>query len=289
MPFDRLICRMRSSIFWLLFKICFYLRLAFIRDITVYAVFNLVENSRMTENCAIINGQTIKTVSQYKYLGVAIDRHLTWNDHINYAASKANRQVALLKLSKYLLLQQARIMFYKSLIRPLLEYCSVAWCNSSTSTLRKLKSIEGYAVTVITDSPSRTRTMPLLKLLHLPQLMDQFDYFQALIPHSHEHGSKLSRAEPSRAEPARARAPRQPPFTRHSEKASQPGQWACLSVSTLETYGYLLRNARATFSLIMDRRQASSVFFSLALEQSNAEVRMVSRRTVLLRRRILDR
>ena len=86
--------------------------------------------------------------------------------------------------------------------------------------------------------------------------------------------------------PAHARAPSQPPFTWHSEKASQPGQWVCLLVSTLETYGYLLRNARATFSLIMDRQQASRVFFSLALEQPNAEVRMVSRRTVLLRRQI---
>ena len=45
-----------------------------------------------------------------------------------------------------------------------------------------------------------------------------------LIPHSHEHGSKLSRASPCQStEPAHARAPSQPPFTRPSEKASQPG------------------------------------------------------------------
>ena len=43
-----------------------------------------------------IQEKRIKTASSVKYLGVYIDEHLTWKDHINYIVSKANTSRAFL-------------------------------------------------------------------------------------------------------------------------------------------------------------------------------------------------
>ena len=37
-----------------------------------------------------IQNDVIKEVKHAKYLGVIIDHHLSWNEHINYITSKAN-------------------------------------------------------------------------------------------------------------------------------------------------------------------------------------------------------
>ena len=134
-----------------------------------------------------VDSYPIQSVTHHKYLGVTIDNHLSWSSHIDAVASKASQRFVLLRLSKRFLLRQARLTFYTSLVRPLLEYSSVAWGNCSRSVFRKLETIESYATRLITDSPPRTRTSPLLKRLNLPRLKDRLDYFQALLIHRCVH------------------------------------------------------------------------------------------------------
>ena len=42
-----------------------------------------------------VNGSAIKCVTEFHYLGVIFDEHLSWNEHVKEIVSKAGRRVAL--------------------------------------------------------------------------------------------------------------------------------------------------------------------------------------------------
>ena len=42
-----------------------------------------------------VNGSAIKCVTEFNYLGVIFDEHLSWNKHVKEIVSKAGRRVAL--------------------------------------------------------------------------------------------------------------------------------------------------------------------------------------------------
>ena len=87
----------------------------------------------------MIQNDVIKEVKHAKYLGVIIDHHLSWNEHINYITSKANDVKCFLQCN----LSQCPICIksncYQSLVRPILEYaCTV----SAPHTQKNISTIE---------------------------------------------------------------------------------------------------------------------------------------------------
>ena len=42
-----------------------------------------------------VNGSAIKCVTEFNYLGVIFDEHLSWNERVTEIVSKAGRRVAL--------------------------------------------------------------------------------------------------------------------------------------------------------------------------------------------------
>ena len=72
--------------------------------------------------------QQLQQVSSAKYLGVTIDSHLTWKDHINDICSKANSAKAFLQRNIYQCPKAIKSNCYKSLVRPILEYAAPVWC-----------------------------------------------------------------------------------------------------------------------------------------------------------------
>ena len=60
------------------------------------------------------NGHPLDTASQsFHYLGIVINKNLTWNNHIDYLKSTINRKLGLLRRIKSYLLG-ARITFFNS-------------------------------------------------------------------------------------------------------------------------------------------------------------------------------
>ena len=44
-----------------------------------------------------IDGNSIKRVSSFKYLGVLLDEALNWKSHLNYIISKGNQRIGMLR------------------------------------------------------------------------------------------------------------------------------------------------------------------------------------------------
>ena len=98
-----------------------------------------------------IHDNQIKQVFHHKLLGLVIDSHLTWNDHVDYIVSKAASRLFLLKKIKPFLSLKERKLFYSSMIMPVLEYGSVIWGDFYVGITERLLKQQKRAARIILD------------------------------------------------------------------------------------------------------------------------------------------
>ena len=90
-----------------------------------------------------------------KLLGVMIDNHLKWDNHINFLIDKLNSRICLLKRATTYLKHRLRNLLYNALIRPFFEYCCTVWGNTKNENLlRLLRAQKRCAMLILDDSLS---------------------------------------------------------------------------------------------------------------------------------------
>ena len=96
-----------------------------------------------------IGKDKIKIANVAKYLGLFLDKRLTWCQHVNEILKKANNRCKQLKImcTKFKFHQSIAITMYKSLVRPILEYGIEVWGDTCKTNHNKLKIIEQKALT----------------------------------------------------------------------------------------------------------------------------------------------
>jgi len=95
------------------------------------------------DNCAI------KPASSVKLLGVTLDRHFTFGEHIDNTIKKCHGILrALTRASPFLPRDLLRLAFI-ALVRSRLEYCSAVFASASQTQLRKLDTLEKIGSRVI--------------------------------------------------------------------------------------------------------------------------------------------
>ena len=105
------------------------------------------------------DNKPLKSVDSEKLLGVKIDKHLTWKEHVNQTANKISRNIALLRRIKAYLPHQTRITFYKAYIQPHIDYCNTVWGQSTH--VPRIHILQKMALRIIMDVPKLTHTAPL--------------------------------------------------------------------------------------------------------------------------------
>ena len=71
-----------------------------------------------------------------KYLGLVIDCHLSWHEHIEYICTKISKNINVMTKVKKYLSKQSLISMYYSLIYPYLIYGSIAGGNNYYSPIK---------------------------------------------------------------------------------------------------------------------------------------------------------
>ena len=85
-----------------------------------------------------INDYEIKQSFSIKFLGILVDEHLSWIDHINTLENKLSKNLGFLYKAKPFLNAKTMKCLYFSLSHSYLTYGNIAWCSTS---MTKLKSI----------------------------------------------------------------------------------------------------------------------------------------------------
>lgn len=86
--------------------------------------------SKNTELNLSYNNSPIKQIHSAKFLGITLDTHLSWKEHINSLCLKINRFVFALRKVKDVTNQHTSIMVYHAYICSIIRYGIVVWGNS---------------------------------------------------------------------------------------------------------------------------------------------------------------
>ena len=74
-----------------------------------------------------------------KYLGVMIDKQLTWSNHVNSIINKLAKASRILSTVRHYVSKVTLLKLYYSFVYPYLKYGIIAWGNSRKTLLQKVQ------------------------------------------------------------------------------------------------------------------------------------------------------
>ena len=140
-----------------------------------------------------INGNAIEQVEHASFVGIVIDNHLLWKDHICHVNNTIRRKIgALFKVRDYVP-KHILSLLYKSFIQPHISYGLEVWGNTFHSYLHCILLSQKMAMRAITHSHFRDHSAPLFhelgildifKLHKLLTCIFIYDLIHNNLPHS---------------------------------------------------------------------------------------------------------
>jgi len=122
----------------------------------------------------ILNDLQIEQASNIKFLGVTIEKNLSWEKHITQKSNKISQINAILSRLKSTLSKNILEVIYKSLIEPHLHYGIIAWGNTPNKYMKRLKVLQKRSMRLIDKSKYNSHTDPIFKRKNLLKVEDIF-------------------------------------------------------------------------------------------------------------------
>lgn len=95
------------------------------------------------------SGAHLRRVFQYKYLGVIFTPTLSWSNHIDYICGKALKKLGYIRRSLSDAPKDTKLVAYRTLIRPILEYASPVWNPYKHCEINPVESVQRKAIRFI--------------------------------------------------------------------------------------------------------------------------------------------
>jgi hypothetical protein len=121
-----------------------------------------------------IHGHTLENVETAKYLGVSMDKSLTWNQHIADTARKANGVKAFLQRNMNQCPRKTKASCYEHLVRPILEYANTIWDPWTKNNIDKIEAVQRRSARFVLNNYSRHSSVTsMLEELKWPTLEER--------------------------------------------------------------------------------------------------------------------
>ena len=112
-----------------------------------------ITNCKPMEHTYTMHNKNLEQVKHHPYLGVELDDKLSWNDHINNITSKGNRVLNMLQRNMHSCPKTVKEKVYRTLVRPIIEYCSPIWDPHKTNQIKKIEKIQHKAARFVINRP----------------------------------------------------------------------------------------------------------------------------------------
>jgi len=100
--------------------------------------------------CYSLNGENVRGVPHTKYLGVILDEHLTFNEHIKKISFKAHQVKSFLQRNISSCPSKVKEACYKSMVRPVIEYASTVWSPYTKVNTNLIEAVQRRAARFVT-------------------------------------------------------------------------------------------------------------------------------------------
>ena len=108
-----------------------------------------------------IDGESVECVTEMKYLGLIVDRHVTFDQHVNKLCSKVSSKMGLLRRIWSFIPNDLALLLYNSLIYPHLIYANFILDGCSETTLDKIRVQQNNALHAVLKPDYRSPSVKL--------------------------------------------------------------------------------------------------------------------------------
>jgi hypothetical protein len=141
-----------------------------------------------------INNVQLLQTEEVKYLGLHLDRRLTWHKHI----FNKWKQLGIALTKMYWLLERKsklsinnKLLIYKTIFNPICVYGIQLWGTASMFNIEILERFQSKALCMITDAPWYVPNTRIWKDLQIPTVKHEikrysYNYSKRLSVHSNE-------------------------------------------------------------------------------------------------------
>ena len=128
----------------------------------------VISRKRNPFNCKLyFDGEEIMKTNELKILGMTFDSKLTWNKHLSNVSGRAGQKLGALRRVSSKLSVPGRATVYKSQVRSVMEFSSLAWMGAAPTHLNKLDSVQSRAIKIIgVSEESAAKKMNIRSLQH---------------------------------------------------------------------------------------------------------------------------
>lgn len=146
-----------------------------------------------------INNTQLPVTNQVKYLGLTMDRRLTWKQHITAKKTQINlklKQMQWLLGRKSKLATENKILLYKSILKPIWTYGVQLWGCAKPSNTKILQRVQSKVLRMIFDAPWYVSNKTLHDDSGIPLVQEEIrrlttNYLDRLAGHPNEQVSQL--------------------------------------------------------------------------------------------------
>lgn len=148
----------------------------------------------LVENQILLNNKPLNYSNNIKFLGIIIDKHLNWSEHINNLLIQLRPLSGLLYRCSQYLPYKILILIYNSFINSKLNYGIEAWGNAPTKYINRLYLYQKKVVRILNKKPFDFSTSLLFtnnKLLNIhliyrfKTLKKAHSFFYTSVNHQH--------------------------------------------------------------------------------------------------------
>ena len=136
-----------------------------------------------------INDTEIKRKQSIKFLGVLVDEHLTWKNHIELLETKIAKNIGVLYKASKLLNFKCLKNIYFALIHSYINYANIAWGSSYRTGLNNIMLKQKQAARIILHKDRLTHSRPLMKKINALNVYQINLYQISIFMYQVKHGT----------------------------------------------------------------------------------------------------
>lgn len=144
-----------------------------------------------------INNKRVKLVNEVKYLGIHLDRRLTWKAHINKKRDQINltfRKMYWLLNKKTKLSLDTKLAVYRSILKPIWTYGIQLWGAAKKSRIEIIQRAQSKIIRAMTGAPRYVNNKILLRDTKTKEVDEEIaNYSKKYLTRLKEHPNQSAR------------------------------------------------------------------------------------------------
>ena len=114
----------------------------------------------------MVGSNNIERTSSIKFLGVMLDEHISWIDHVRTVENKIAKNIGLLYRVSQFLDEDSLKTAYFSYIHSYLNYANIAWASTYATKLKRVYLKQKHAARIVITKDKLIRSKALFENLN---------------------------------------------------------------------------------------------------------------------------